>query len=196
MKIAVIGSGNVGSAVAKGAQSAGHDVVVTSAGGDMSNAEAVRGADIVVLAVPYGAVSEIAAEIAGEVRGATIVDATNPLTDDYSGLVTEGGASGAERIQQQLPGAKVVKALNTVFAANQDSGQVDGVQLDGFVAGDDAEAKQQALDLLAQFGFRPIDAGGLSAARHLEALGFLNISLNAANGWQWRTGWKLVGPTT
>jgi glycerol-3-phosphate dehydrogenase len=110
MKIAVIGSGNVGSAVAKGAQSAGHDVVVTSAGGDMSNAEAVRGADIVVLAVPYGAVSEIAAEIAGEVRGATIVDATNPLTDDYSGLVTEGGASGAERIQQQLPGAKVVKA--------------------------------------------------------------------------------------
>jgi predicted dinucleotide-binding enzyme len=196
MKIAIIGSGNVGSAVAKGARNAGHDVVVTSAGGDVSNVEAVRGADLVVFAVPYGAVSEIAAEVADEVRGKTIIDVTNPLTDDYSGLVTEGGASGAERLQQQLPSGKVVKAFNTVFAANQDTGQVDGVQLDGFVAGDDPEAKQQVLDLLAQLGFRPIDAGALSSARYLEALGFLNISLNASNGWQWQTGWKLVGPTT
>jgi predicted dinucleotide-binding enzyme len=196
MKIAIIGSGNVGSAVARGSRTAGHDVVVTDGSDDMPNAEAVRGADVVVLAVPYGAVSEIAAEIADEVRGKTIMDVTNPLTDDYSGLVTEGGASGAERLQQQLPGAKVVKALNTVFAANQDTGQVDGVRLDGFVAGEDPEAKQQVLDLLAQFGFRPIDVGGLSAARYLEALGFLNISLNAANGWSWRTGWNLVGPTT
>jgi predicted dinucleotide-binding enzyme len=196
MKITIIGSGNVGSAVATGVRNAGHDVVVTDHSNGVSNAEAVRGAEVVILAVPYGAVSEVAAEIAGEVRGKTVIDVTNPLTDDYSGLVTEGGASGAELIQQQLPGAKVVKALNTVFAANQDTGQVDGVQLDGFVAGDDPEAKQQVLDLLAQLGFRPIDAGALSSARYLEALGFLNISLNASNGWQWQTGWKLVGPTT
>lgn len=62
-------------------------------------------------------------------------------------------------------------------------GNVDGVQLDGFVAGDDADAKKRVIRLLEEIGYRPIDVGPLSTARYLEGMGFLNISLNAANGW-------------
>lgn len=210
MKVAIIGSGNVGSAIARAAQQVDHEVTVAdraseslTALGDglgvataTSNAAAVHGADAVVIAVPFGAVNEVAADITEAVRGKIVIDVTNPLTDDYSGLATEGGPSGAELLQGQLPGARVVKAFNTVFAGNQDKGAVDGVQLDGFVAGDDADAKKQVLYLLEEIGFRPVDVGPLAASRYLEAMAFLNISLNATNGWPWQTGWKLVGPTS
>lgn len=208
MKVAVIGLGNVGSAIARAATSTGHDVVVADPGTEKltevagrlgvptaaSNREAVRDADVAVLALPFEAAKEVAGEIASEARGKVVVDVTNPLTADYSGLVTEGGPSAAEAVQERLPEARVVKAFNTVFAANQDKGEVDGEQLDGFVAGDDADAKQQVMSWLQQIGFRPVDVGPLSMARHLEGMAFLNISLNATNGWSWRSGWKLVGP--
>ena len=67
--------------------------------------------------------------------------------------------------------------------------------MDGFLAGNDAGAKQKVSELLSGIGYRPIDAGALSAARALEQLAFLNISLNAANGWSWQSAWKLAGPT-
>ena len=88
-----------------------------------------------------------------------------------------------------------MKAFNTVLAANQADPSVEGTQLDGFVAGDDAEAKQAVIGVLEQIGYRPIDVGALSSARYLEGMAFLNIALNASNSWQWGTGWKLVGPT-
>lgn len=208
MKFAVIGSGNVGSAIARAAARTGHDVVVAVARDDLhgvgealgvdttrSNTDAVGGADAVVLAVPFTAVESIASEIGDQVAGKVVIDVTNPVREDYSGLVTEG-TSGAEIVQGHLPQARVVKAFNTALAANQDVGEVDGVQLDGFVAGDDADAKTQVAGFLEQIGFRPIDVGALAMARYLEAMAFLNISLNANNGWSWRSGWKLVGPTS
>lgn len=209
MKFAIIGSGNVGSAITKGVSNAGHDAVVASPSEDSvkavaadldvtattSNHEAVTGADIVVLAVPFTAVEGIAAELRDDLTGKIVIDVTNPLADDLSGVATEA-TSAAELVAQAAPQARVVKAFNTVFAANQAEGAVDGVQLDGFVAGDDADAKQTVSDLLAQLGFRPIDVGGLSAARYLEGMAYLNIALNARNGWSWRSGWKLVGPTS
>jgi predicted dinucleotide-binding enzyme len=198
----------VGSAVARAARKTGHDVVVTDVAAESlkvlgetlgvrttaSSRDAVKTADAVVLAVPFGAVSGIAADIANDIADKIVIDVTNPLKDDYSGLVAEG-TSGAELVQQQLPTARVVKAFNTVLAANQDTAEIDGVQLDGFVAGDDADAKKQVSYLLEEIGFRAIDVGPLAAARYLEAMAFLNISLNASNGWSWQTGWKLVGPT-
>lgn len=87
-----------------------------------------------------------------------------------------------------------MKAFNTVLAVNQADPVVDGVQLDGFVAGDDVDAKKTVIELLEQIGYRPIDVGPLSASRYLEAMAFLNIRLNAVNGWSWRSAWKLVGP--
>lgn len=82
-----------------------------------------------------------------------------------------------------------------MFAANQASPEIDGTPLDGYIAGDDEAAKRTVAELLGAIGYRPIDVGGLSAARALQHMAFLNITLNARNGWPWRSGWKLVGPT-
>ena len=208
MRIAIIGAGNVGTAVAGAARHAGHEVVISATSHDKaakvaaevgaqaaaSNVEAVDGADIVILAVPWGAPIAVVDEIAAAVGSRVIIDATNPLKADYSGLAT-GERSGAEEVQSHARSARVVKAFNTVFASRQGSPVVDGVALDGFIAGDDATAKAQVSGLLTAIGYRVIDAGPLAAARSLEQLAFLNISLNAANGWSWQSGWKLVGPT-
>lgn len=209
MKVAIIGSGNVGGAVANAAKNTGHDVTVADLEGTEtlaalgnelgvtttnSNVDAVSDSDVIVLAVPFGAVETVVAGIADHVGDKIVLDVTNPLKPDLSGLQTDGGTSGAELVQQHLPRAKVVKAFNTVLAANQASPSVDGVQLDGFVAGDDADAKKHVLHLLEEIGFRPVDVGPLSTARYLEGMAFLNISLNARNGGSWQSGWKLVGP--
>lgn len=209
MKVAIIGSGNVGGAVATAAKHTGHDVTVADLEGTEtlaaleselgvtttnSNVDAVADSDVIVLAVPFGAVDTVVAGISEHVGDKIVLDVTNPLKADLSGLETDGGTSGAELVQQRLPQAKVVKAFNTVLAANQASPTVDGVQLDGFVAGDDADAKKHVLHLMEEIGFRPVDVGPLSTARYLEGMAFLNISLNARNDGSWQSGWKLVGP--
>jgi hypothetical protein len=101
--------------------------------------------------------------------------------------------SNAEELAALLPGASVVKAFNTVFASHQSDPIAEGVQLDGYVAGDDADAKAKVLDLVASIGLDPVDVGPLARARQLEGLAFLNITLNIAHGGTWRSGWKLVG---
>jgi len=72
--------------------------------------------------------------------------------------------------------------------------KVDGKRLDGFVAGDDEQAKQKTLQFVESIGFRPIDAGPLAMARALEGMASLNIILQLKNSWPWQNGWKLVGP--
>jgi NAD(P)H-dependent FMN reductase len=130
MNIAIIGTGNVGGGLAAAATKAGHGVVVsastptsaqdtaakTGAKAAASNAEAVQAADVVVLAVPHGAVAGVFDELGDALTGKVFIDATNPLNDTYSDLTTSG-VSAAEQLQQQVPGAKVVKAFNTIFAA-------------------------------------------------------------------------------
>jgi NADPH-dependent F420 reductase len=208
MQIAIIGAGNVGGALARATKEAGHDVVVSSVSQDKvdalvqelgvrkagSNLEAVQEADVVVLAAYLPAVEQIVEELGSALDGKIVIDPTNPVKPDMSGRAFED-TSGSEIIQAKVPGARVVKAFNTVFASRQAQPSQDGVALDGLVAGDDAEAKQVVMDLLSKIGYRPIDVGPLSNARYLEAMGFLNISLNAANGWPWQSSWKLVGPT-
>jgi hypothetical protein len=134
----------------------------------------------------------LAASIREAAAGKIVVDVTNPARADYSGLVFDGSSSAAEQFAAWLPGARVVKAFNTVFAANQANPVVDGTRLDAFVAGDDADAKATVLDLARSAGFEPIDAGDLAAARLLEALAWLNISLNLRNPFGWHRR-KLVG---
>ena len=208
MKIAVIGAGNVGTAVARAGVNSGNDVVLTAttperaqtvaasigARAAANNPDAVRQADLVVLAVPYSAVADVADEIADAASGNIIIDATNALKPDLSGLAVTD-RSAAELLQERLPSARVVKAFNTVFASRQAAPVVDGSPLDGFYAGNDTEAKQTVAEFLTAIGYRPIDAGGLPSARALEHMAYLNILLNAGNGWPWQSGWKLVGPT-
>lgn len=207
MKIAIIGAGNVGGGLAAAATKAGHDVVLAASSpasaakaaetagstAAASSAEAVQGADAVVLAVPHGAVAQVVADLGGALDGKTVVDATNPLNDSYTDLTTSG-VSAAEALQQQVPGAKVVKALNTVFASRYAAPTEDGQPLDAFLAGDDADAKAQVTELVTSLGLRPVDLGGLRMARTLEELAFANISLNAGNGWPWQSAFRLVGP--
>ncbi len=208
MKIAVIGAGSAGSHIARALVRAGHQVTVTAVDADSaravaeeigatvgaSNAKAARDAEMVVLAVPYRAMDAVAQDIRDEVSGKIVIDVTNPIKPDYSGLAVSEG-SGAQQIARKLPGARVVKAFNTVFAGNQDQPVVDGVPLDGYLAGDDEEAKRTVSDLLAAIGYRPVDVGGLERARALEEMALLNITFNARNDLPYRSGWKLVGPT-
>jgi predicted dinucleotide-binding enzyme len=205
MKVSIIGAGNVGRAVAQSARRAGHQVTITSAGGDSatsvanetgatvasSNVAAVRDSDLVVLAVPGTALPEVEAELRDVVAGKPVVDTTNRPTPDPNGAT--GPTSIAEEIQAALPTAKVVKALNTAFASRQAQPEVDGIPVDGFVAGDDAQAKQTVLDFVESIGFRPVDAGPLVVARTLEGMAWLNISLNMRGG-NWQGGWKLLEP--
>jgi NADPH-dependent F420 reductase len=204
MNIGIIGAGNVGHALAKGSVRAGQAVTITSTTASeaervaaevgarvaASNRAAVADADIVILAVPFDAISAIAGELGSELDGKIVVDVTNRFA-----AAQLDGTSNAELTQQMAPNARVVKAFNTIFAAHQADPVIDGIQLDGFVAGDDGAAKKQVLELVESLGFRPIDAGSLAMARALEGMGTLNISLNATNGWPWQSGWKLLGPS-
>jgi len=202
MKVAIIGAGTVGKALATSLIRAGHDVSIsastpesTKAAADAvgasaatSNAAAASAADVTILAVPYvGAGQTVAREIGAAVAGRTVIDATNPIRSDYSGLATDG-RSGAEELQSSLGSANVVKAFNTIFAANQARPTAD---IDGYVAGDSPEAKATVMGLVESMGFSPVDVGPLAAARHLEGMAWLNIGLNASNGWGWTSAWRL-----
>jgi Predicted dinucleotide-binding enzymes len=207
VNIAIIGTGSVGSALATGFVNAGHQVFLaartsehvetaaqeTGAVATANPTAAAALADTIVLAVPFGAVEEIATAIAPVLNGKTVIDVTNPAKEDWSGPLFSGTDSGAEHIAAWLPTAHVVKAFNTVLAGNLVDSAPDGIALDGYVAGDDAAAKTGVLELAASIGLNPIDVGPLKAARLLEPLAWLNISLNMQPGWTWKTGWKLVG---
>lgn len=207
MKLAIIGVGSVGSGIARAAVAAGHEVALhaahpetVAAAADAIGAraatsarDAAQGADLIVLAVPYGALGSVIADLGPDVDGKVLVDATNPLNATYTGLASD--TSAAEEVQAAAPHARVVKAFNTVFASRHGRPTEAGAPLDAFYAGDDATAKERVAGLAASLGYRPVDVGGLDMARHLEGMAFINIRLNAANGWSWQSGWKLVGPT-
>ena len=206
--IAIIGTGNVGSAIGAGAVKAGYDVVF--AGQDAGKTEtvaedagasavttpreAVVGADIVVLAVPYAAVADVAREIAPVIAGKVVVDPTNPLKADGSGLATAAGTSGAESIAALLPDAKVVKAFNPLFATNTSDPSAHCTQLDSLFATDDDAAKDAVCGLSASIGFRPVHVGPLAASRELEAMAWLNIRMQMLTGGSWNTAFVMVDP--
>ncbi|SMC29833.1 hypothetical protein SAMN02745857_04174 [Andreprevotia lacus DSM 23236] len=189
MNITLIGYGNMGSAIAKRALAAGHQV--TLAGQDAAKAQAaaqavgsgwatvataVASADLVILATPFGA-AEAVVRAAGGLAGKVVIDISNPVTADFSGLAIGHTTSAAEEIQRLAPQAAVVKAFNTVFAQMFDgSAEVGGRPLQVFTASDDAAARQQVGDFITSLGYAAVDAGPLRNARLLEPLGMLNIT--------------------
>jgi predicted dinucleotide-binding enzyme len=190
MKIAIIGKGNVGSALQAGLSRKGHDVRAVGRGEDVSAAGEFG--DLIIVAVPFSEVGNAAAELAEVVAGKVVIDATNALTADFSLAVDTSRTSGAEELQKKLPSAKVAKAFNTAFASAMATGEINGEQLAGLVAADDAEAKAQALKLVEELGFDPVDAGPLSAARLLEPFALLNIKLGFIQGYGPNSGFRLV----
>src|SRR4051812_33161313 len=131
-------------------------------------------------------------DIAPAARGKVVIDTTNPLNADYTGLETKTGESAAQEIAHELNGAHVAKAFNTVFATVQGDPQAKDVTPDALFATDDDEARATVAQLAESIGFRPVWVGPLAAARELEALAFLNIRLQLLNGGDWNTAIKLV----
>jgi len=199
MKLAIIGSGNIGKSIGTWASMIGYEVIFSSknlqhaqeaakaAGNNSKSAnvrEAVGLAELVLLAVPYGAVKEVLSDAGPLLKDKVLIDATNALTDDYSGLKLGFTTSAAEEIQKLASGAKVVKAFNTVFAdvyASRNP-KIKGNKVSVFYAADDKEAKMKVADLISKMGFDAVDAGPLKAARNLEPMALLNIGLGYGLG--------------
>ena len=189
-RIGIIGDGNVGSALARGLERAGHEV--RAVGKDKAALrDAASWGEVVLLAVPFGAINEVVRDAGEALGGKTVVDVTNAL-DANMNLAVGFTTSGAEELQKKLPKARVVKAFNTVFAQHMDSGRLGDKPLTAFVAADDAGAKKTVLELARGIGFDAVDAGPLKNARLLEPLAFFNIQLGYVLGMGTQIGFKLL----
>lgn len=193
MRIGVIGPGNVGGTLGRGWVKYGHEVkfgavdpfaskvqeLIGDIGAGASAgtvAEAAAFGDVVALTTPWPA-ARAALLSAGDLTGKIVLDCTNPLKTDLSGLETEAGKSAAEQIAEWASGARVVKIFNTTGFNNMANPDYNGKPITMFYAGDDAEAKRTAARLAADLGFDPVDAGPLSNAGLLEHLAMLWIYL-------------------
>ena len=188
--VTIFGKGNMGTAIAGVLGQGG--ATVTHIGSDDS-AATVTG-DIVVLAVPHPAVDTIVAAYGDQLAGRIVVDITNPLDfSTFDSLVVPADSSKSAEIAAQLPGATVLKAFNTNFAATLASGTVGDAQpTTVLVAGDDAEAKKALTDLVVAGGLRAVDAGSLKRARELEAIGFLQLTAAVGEQIGWTGGFAVV----
>jgi 8-hydroxy-5-deazaflavin:NADPH oxidoreductase len=197
MRIGVIGAGNVGGALGKAWGKKGHQVfygvprpqddktqqAVRAAGPAAkagSPAEAAAFGEAVVFATPWPA-TEAAVKSAGDLAGKIVIDCTNPLKPDLSGLEIGHTTSGAEKVASWAKGAKVFKAFNTTGFNIMADPVINGVPAVMFVCGDDEAAKPTVMRLAADVGFDVIDAGKLTQARLLEPWAVLWIYL-AFNG--------------
>ncbi len=189
-KIGIIGSGNVGTALKRGLEGGGYEV--KNAGHDPKDMQSIAAwGEVLILAIPYGAIDDALRVIGDAVQGKVLLDVTNALTPDFQ-LALGCTTSAAEELQKKAPKAKVVKAFNTVFAPNMSTGKVKSEKLTLFVAGDDVAAKKLVLSAGRDIGFDPVDAGPLMNARWMETLGYFNIQLGYTLKMGTEIGFKLV----
>ncbi len=187
--VSVIGTGNMGQAIAGLVTAGGNSLeVIAETDGD----KAVTG-DVVVLAVPYAALADVVAARSDQLAGKVVVDITNPVNfETFDSLVVPADGSAAAELSALLPSSKVLKAFNTTFAATLASGKVGDLTTTVQIAGDDADAKALLAGVIVAAGLKAIDAGTLKRARELEALGFLQITLAAADKVSWVGGFGVV----
>jgi hypothetical protein len=212
MRIAMLGTGDVGRALGSGLVARGHEVRIgtrdpkgekvrawvkangakASAG---SFAEAARFGELAVLATLWGG-TQSALELSGaqNLAGKVVIDATNPLAPQPKGppaLALGHTDSGGEQVQRWLPGARVVKAFNTVGNAHMVDPKFPGGPPDMFICGNDEAAKRTVSALCAELGWPTIDCGGIEAARLLEPLCILWVSYGIRSG-TWNHAFKLL----
>ena len=202
MRITLLGYGHVGSALGSAFVRAGHHVAIAEnperpggaeaalravpglAGASVQPAdEAVRGADVVVMAVPFPAVEAVLEPLRPDLEGAVLVDATNPVGPGLRhGLGSE--RSGAAHVTTLVPGAHVVKAFNVSGFENLAEPPVGPGGLRPLMpyAGEDPTAKERVHGLVAGLGWEPLDVGGLDAALDLEHLTLLWVRLVRGRG--------------
>jgi predicted dinucleotide-binding enzyme len=149
--------------------------------------------ELVVLAVPFEAIGDLLAQYRDQLDGKVVIDISNPIDfTTYDELLVPADSSAAGEIAKDLPGAAVVKAFNVNFGDTLSTGTNGTTRTTVLLAGDDAEAKMAVVALIEAAGLRAVDAGPLSRARELEALGFLQIVLAAIAKTQYETGFTLL----
>jgi 8-hydroxy-5-deazaflavin:NADPH oxidoreductase len=187
--VSIIGTGNMGQAIAAIAGKGGNSVELI---GSSDAGQQVTG-DVVVLAVPYPAVAEILQTRGESFAGKVVVDITNPLDfSTFDSLTVPADGSAAAEIASALPQSRVLKAFNTNFAGTLAAGVVGALPTTVLIAGDDADAKALLAGIVTAGGLRAVDAGSLRRARELEALGFLQLTLAAGEKISWTGGFGLV----
>jgi predicted dinucleotide-binding enzyme len=169
----IFGKGNMGTAIAGVLAAGGLDVQHI----DTDSVDAKVVGDLVVLAVPYSAFGEIVAAYGGQFAGRTVVDISNPVDFGTFRLAVPSDASAASELAAKLPDARVLKAFNTTFAPTLASRTVGANPTTVLVAGDDDAAKGTLVEAITAGGVQALDVGALSAARELEAIGYLQLQL-------------------
>ncbi len=194
MKIAFLGGGNFGSNLAELLMKAGHDVVVGLRNVGQSRsatspriaslADAAAHGEVVIIAIPYQACADALPHVAALLNGKIVVDATNPLRDDWSPLPLGSANSAAETLVRLLPSSRLVKAFNTIFADIMTDGLFDraGHPVTAFIAGDDVAANKTVAGIATDAGFAPMITGVPNNARYLEAMAHLNIQIAVVHG--------------
>lgn len=193
MEIAIIGAGDVGGTLGRLWANKGHQIMfgvrnlqghnvlnlIRSIGSGVkvgTIGEAASFADVIVLAIPWKAVEETI-KSAGDLSGKILIDPTNPIKADLTGLIIESSTSAAEEIAKWAKDSKVVKAFNSIGAKTLDNLQFGLVRADAFICGDDFKSKTVVKKLATEIGFDTVDAGPLINARVLEYLALLWIHL-------------------
>ena len=186
---AIIGLGNMGKGLAKRLAGktdlflAARDSAAATAFADtlpagvtvLDQAAAIARADIVILALPYAAALDFVRST--DLSGKVVIDITNPLKADFSGLTIGHTTSAAEELQAAASGARVVKAYNTIFSSLLDLPANQTAAVPVFLAGNDEAAVAAVEKLVAASGFAVEKTGALDAARLIEPVGMLNIRL-------------------
>ena len=187
--LSIVGTGNMGQAIAGVVGKGGHTVQLIGVG----DTDVAVAGDVVVLAVPYSAVAGAIAQRGEQLSGKIVVDITNPLDfETFDSLVVPANSSAAAEIAAALPNSQVLKAFSTTFAATLTAGTVGPLATTVLIAGDDASAKSTLTGIVTSGGLEAVDAGSLSRARELEALGFLQLTLAVAETVPWTGGFGLV----
>jgi 8-hydroxy-5-deazaflavin:NADPH oxidoreductase len=185
MRIGIIGSGRIGAAAARLFVAAGHEVAIANSRGPeslrslvaelgpkahaMDKDDAARFADVVLLAVPWHVEEGIPrAEL---LRGKIVIDAMNPY-NPAGGFFELGGSTSSEIVERRIPGARLVKAFNTIYYDHlAKRGRRDVPMEDRhaiYLAGDDTEAKQVVARLISDIGFAPVDTGSLREGGRIQ----------------------------
>ncbi|MDB4909362.1 MAG: 8-hydroxy-5-deazaflavin:NADPH oxidoreductase [Gemmatimonadetes bacterium] len=203
MRLGIIGAGHVGGTLGRLFEAQGHDVRfgvrdpnAQAAGGLPRNrsgsvAEVAAFGDVIILAIPWNAAKDAIAA-AGSLAGKTVIDCINPVLPDLSGLALGTTTSAAEEIARLIPEAKVVKCFNTLGHTNLANPMFGDQKASMLFAGDDAGAKLIVSELGNQLGFDMVDAGPLTQARWLEAMGILWITMALKYGGSQRSAFKLL----
>jgi 8-hydroxy-5-deazaflavin:NADPH oxidoreductase len=187
--LSIIGTGNMGQAIASVAGKGGHTVQLLGS----SDTDTQVTGEVVVLAVPYPAIGEVIAQRGESLAGKIVVDITNPLNfETFDSLVVPADGSATAEIAAALPQSRVLKAFNTNFASTLTAGAVGPLTTTVQIAGDDVDAKSTLAGIVTSGGLAAVDAGALARARELEALGFLQLTLAVGEKVSWTGGFGVV----